>query len=153
MIDLRSVGKKIQSLRVSNHLTQDELAEKLYVSRQALSKWENGQSIPTIDNILLLSRLFNVTFEEILCLNEKTEFDENDLFKSHDRYLIINKIMSGELVVDLPTVFYQFSPLERMTLLKKVKEGSLKVNISDLSTKLTTSELKYLLGGNYVKTT
>lgn len=153
MIDLRSVGKKIQSLRVTHNLTQDELADKLYVTRQALSKWENGQSIPTIDNILLLSRLFNVTFEEILCLNEKTEFDHEDLFKSHDRYLIINKIISGELVVDLTHVFYQFSPLERMTLLKKVKDGTLKVDINDLSTKLTTSELKFLLGGNHVKTT
>lgn len=147
MIDLRSVGRKIQSLRVKNKLTQDELAEKLYVSRQALSKWENGQSAPTIDNILILSRIFNVTFEEILCLNEKTEFDKEDLFKNHDRYLIISKIISGELVVKLEDVFYQFSPLERMTLLKKIKDGTLKADISELSSKLTTSELKFLLGG------
>ncbi|NMA06020.1 MAG: helix-turn-helix transcriptional regulator [Acholeplasmataceae bacterium] len=147
MIDLRSVGRKIQSLRVEHKLTQDELAEKLFVTRQALSKWENGQSAPTIDNILLLSRLFNVTFEEILCLNEKTEFDKKDLFKNHDRYLIINKIISGELVVKLEDVFYQFSPLERMTLLKKVKDGTLKTDITELSSKLTTSELKFLLGG------
>lgn len=147
MIDLRSVGRKIQSLRVKHKLTQDELAEKLYVSRQALSKWENGQSAPTIDNILILSRIFNVTFEEILCLNEKTEFDKEDLFKDHDRYLIISKIISGELVVKLEDVFYQFSPLERMTLLKKVKDGTLKTDITELSSKLTTSELKFLLGG------
>lgn len=147
MIDLRSVGRKIQSLRVKHKLTQDELAEKLYVSRQALSKWENGQSAPTIDNILILSRIFNVTFEEILCLNEKTEFDKEDLFKDHDRYLIISKIISGELVVKLEDVFYQFSPLERMTLLKKIKDGTLKADISELSSKLTTSELKFLLGG------
>lgn len=147
MIDLRSVGRKIQFLRVKHKLTQDELAEKLYVSRQALSKWENGQSAPTIDNILILSRIFNVTFEEILCLNEKTEFDKEDLFKNHDRYLIISKIISGELVVKLEDVFYQFSPLERMTLLKKIKDGTLKADISELSSKLTTSELKFLLGG------
>lgn len=147
MIDLRSVGRKIQSLRIEHKLTQDELAEKLYVTRQALSKWENGQSIPTIDNILLLSRLFNVTFEEILCLNEKTEFDTDDLFKSHDRYLIINKIITGELTVDLAEVFYQFSPFERMTLLKHVKEGTLTVNLDALMLKLTTSELKFLIGG------
>lgn len=147
MIDLRSVGRKIQSLRIKHNLTQDELSEKLFVTRQALSKWENGQSIPSIDSILLLSRLFNVTFEDILCLNEKTEFDPTDLFKNHDRYLIINKIINHELEVDLPAVFYQFSPLERMTLLRKVKDQTLTCDLAELKSKLTTSELKFLTGG------
>ena len=147
MIDLRAVGNKIQSLRNEHQLTQDELAEKLYVTRQALSKWENGQSIPSIDNILLLSRVFNVTFEEILCLNEPVEFDEENIFKSHDRYLIKNKIISGDLKVDLPNVFYQFSPLERMTILRKIKDQTIETDLSDLITKITSSEIKFIIGG------
>lgn len=70
MISMEKVGYKIKELRTQQNLTQDNLADKLYVTRQAVSKWEMGQSLPTVDNIIDLMGLFHCDFETILCLKE-----------------------------------------------------------------------------------
>ena len=59
-------SEKLQELRKNKGLTQDELAEILYVSRTAVSKWESGQSTPDIEKIILLSDLFDVTTDYLL---------------------------------------------------------------------------------------
>jgi transcriptional regulator with XRE-family HTH domain len=61
-----NIGKKIQTLRKQMNLSQEQLAEKLTVSRQAVSKWELDQSIPDTDKILELSKLFNVSTDYLL---------------------------------------------------------------------------------------
>ena len=48
----------LYELRTKNGLTQDELAEKLYVTRQAVSRWENGETVPNTETLKLLSGLF-----------------------------------------------------------------------------------------------
>ncbi len=45
------IGKNIKRLRERNHMTQEELAEKLFVTRQAISKWENGKTEPDIETL------------------------------------------------------------------------------------------------------
>ena len=65
------LSKKIIGLRKSNGLSQEDLAEKLDVSRQAISRWESGTAMPDANNILQLSKLFEVT--EIVILYH-TEF-------------------------------------------------------------------------------
>lgn len=146
MIDFVKVGKRIADLRRSFGLSQDELAEKLFVTRQAVSKWENGMSVPSIDILSDICRMFSVSFEELLGLfdNERPILDPDDIFRGHDRSFIVSKIAKGEIDVDLAAVFYQMSPAERMFLLKHVKEGILKVNMEDLSARLTPSEARYL---------
>ena len=64
-------GKKIQLLRKENKMSQETLAEKIHVSRQGISKWEQGLSVPDTDNIVQLSRFFQVPVEYLL-------FDEYD---------------------------------------------------------------------------
>ena len=109
MLDLVLVGKKIHDLRLLNKLNQEELASRLYVSRQAISKWEMGECAPSIDNLIELSHIFNISFEELLCLNEIIDFDNANIFKGHDRNYIMKKIWTNELEVNLSDVFYQFS--------------------------------------------
>ena len=53
-------------LRTRNGLSQDELAEKVYVTRQAVSRWENGETIPGTETLKLLSALFNVSINTLL---------------------------------------------------------------------------------------
>ena len=53
-------------LRTKNGLSQDELAEKVFVTRQAVSRWENGETVPSTDTLKLLSRLFNVSINTLL---------------------------------------------------------------------------------------
>ena len=62
----RSLGEVIKDHRARCGMTQEFVAEQLGVSRQAVSKWENGTSEPTTSNLLALSRLFGVPAEELL---------------------------------------------------------------------------------------
>ena len=56
----------LKTRRINNHYTQEQIAQKLHVTTQAVSKWETGQSIPSIDNLLMLSDLYNVSIDELI---------------------------------------------------------------------------------------
>ena len=72
-----TIGTKIQTLRKQRGLSQEQLAEILGVSRQAVSKWEAGQSVPDIDKIVLICDYFGVTTDYIL-RNEKLPKTEQE---------------------------------------------------------------------------
>lgn len=59
-------NEKLQSLRKNKGLTQEELAEALYVSRTAISKWESGRGYPNIDSLRDISRLFSISIDDLL---------------------------------------------------------------------------------------
>ena len=59
-------NEKLQQLRKSKGLTQEELAEKLYVSRTAVSKWESGRGYPSIDSLKEIAKYFSVTIDDLL---------------------------------------------------------------------------------------
>jgi transcriptional regulator with XRE-family HTH domain len=61
-----TIAEKIKELRKDNSMTQEDLAEKLNVSRQTISKWETSVTIPDADNIVAISKLFNITTDELL---------------------------------------------------------------------------------------
>lgn len=61
-----TLAEKIVHLRIVNGVSQEKLADTLGVSRQSISKWESGESLPTIDKILELSKLFTITTDELL---------------------------------------------------------------------------------------
>ena len=60
------LADKILELRRSNNLSQEELAEKLDVSRQSISKWESGTSIPDLNKIIKLSEIFGVSTDYLI---------------------------------------------------------------------------------------
>ena len=66
--DFMTIGEKIYELRKLKGLSQEELAEKLNVSRQSVSLWETNQTVPQIDYLMELSKIFNVSLDE-LCGN------------------------------------------------------------------------------------
>lgn len=63
-------NKKLQELRKQKGLTQEELAEKLYASRTAISKWESGRGHPSIDSLKAIAQFFSVTVDELLSSDE-----------------------------------------------------------------------------------
>ena len=60
------ISKHLQFLRKSHNYTQDDLAKKLDISRQAVSKWETGMAIPDLEVLLKISKLYNITINDIL---------------------------------------------------------------------------------------
>ena len=72
------IGDNIKFYRKKNQLTQDDIAEACNVTRQAVSKWENGESLPTVENLYALSRLLHTSVDDIL-IGEKERDDEPSL--------------------------------------------------------------------------
>ena len=60
------LAENLQILRKQNGLSQEELAEKCQVSRQAIVKWESGESVPTIEKLIYLAGLYEVTLDELV---------------------------------------------------------------------------------------
>ena len=71
MLDTKKIGTNLKTLRMENGLTQDMVAEKLFVTRQAVSSWEQGNSLPTIDSCLMLLEVYNTDLETLLCLEKR----------------------------------------------------------------------------------
>ena len=71
-------NEKLQELRKQRGLTQEELAEKLYVSRTAISKWESGRGYPNIESLKAIAKFFSVTVDELLSTDEILTIAEED---------------------------------------------------------------------------
>ncbi|MBQ1930835.1 MAG: helix-turn-helix transcriptional regulator [Lachnospiraceae bacterium] len=61
-----TLGNRITSLRIKNHMSQGDLAEHLNVSRQSVSKWETDTSVPDLDKLIALSNLFEVSLDQLI---------------------------------------------------------------------------------------
>lgn len=72
-----SLGEKIQFYRKQKNLSQEQLGEMLFVSRQTVSQWEKDQTTPTIDNLLKLKEIFGVSVDELL--SEDTQTVQKDI--------------------------------------------------------------------------
>ncbi|MBE6104202.1 MAG: helix-turn-helix transcriptional regulator [Erysipelotrichaceae bacterium] len=131
MLDSRKVAAKLRQLRVNKNLTQDNVAESVFVSRQAVSSWEKGDSLPSITSCILLLELYDTSLEELLCLNEKIEPD-GDMFEKHDRSFIISQIVRGELKVDLGEVMYRLSLEERSRIVRSIRNGNSAYEVEDV---------------------
>lgn len=63
---MKKLHKELQNYRFNNHLSQDALAKELNVSRQLISKWENGASVPNAEDLLAISKLLGMSTDELL---------------------------------------------------------------------------------------
>ena len=80
-------NEKLQELRKSRSLTQEELAEALFVSRTAISKWESGRGYPSIDSLKEISHYFSVTIDDLICSEEMISVAENEKKEFADKSL------------------------------------------------------------------
>ena len=99
-------SEKLQELRKSRSMTQEELAESLFVSRTAVSKWESGRGYPSIDSLKEISRFFSVSIDDLICSDEMITVAENEKREVADKYvsLICN-------VLDILLVILMFIPM------------------------------------------
>lgn len=75
----QSVGSRLLELRTQNNLTQEELAERLAVSRQSVSKWELNKTLPDVDRLIQLSDMYEVSIDYLVKGIQNTEMFEDDL--------------------------------------------------------------------------
>lgn len=70
-MESKKLGEHIAKLRRERHMTQTELADRLYITEKAVSKWECGNGFPDLDNIGKLAALFDISIDELLQAKEK----------------------------------------------------------------------------------
>ena len=79
-------AEKLKELRKQKGISQEQLAEKIYVSRQAITKWESGNGIPDIENLIAISNLFNESLDSLLS-EEKSLISKHEfLYESRTEY-------------------------------------------------------------------
>lgn len=75
------IGLLIKNLRIKNNMSQNDLARELGIGRENISKWENGVSLPDVENLIIISKIFKVSVDELL-LGELTNnnIDSKDIY-------------------------------------------------------------------------
>ena len=101
-------NEKLQELRKSRAMTQEELAEALFVSRTAISKWEQGRGYPSLDSLKEISRFFSVSIDDLICSEEIISAAADEKKECMDKYiaLICN-------ILDIFLVLLLFLPVFR----------------------------------------
>ena len=96
-------NEKLQELRKQKGLTQEELAEKLYVSRTAISKWESGRGYPNIESLKAIARFFSVTLDDLLSTDEVLTIAEDDGKRKETRF---RDLIYGLLDLSIALLFF-----------------------------------------------
>lgn len=105
-----NIGDKIKNAREENKLTQTQVSEILMVSRQTISNWENGKSLPDILSVIRMSELYKISLDELLkgdkTMIEKIEKDAkiNKTIKKIIKYAWIS-ILAGAVILILGNIF------------------------------------------------
>ena len=173
MLNLEQIGHRITEQRKKLNLTQKELAETLFVTHQAVSKWEKGKSVPSIEILYEMTKLFHVSIDYILDNSEISEDDyelqlkqlprkaviskflQNDnccnnledifyLLNTEERDNIIDLIMSQKIEVDLDKVWHVFSKTERIKIISVILSGKYNFDINDIYQRLTNTEKLFI---------
>lgn len=90
-----TIGRNIKILREANNMSQQELAEKLFITRQSVSKWESGMVVPDIEKLQMISKLFKIKIDDLM----------KDNFNYHKKHC---KIIPFFLIVSLITFIVLF---------------------------------------------
>lgn len=69
MVDMAATGKNIRDMRVKHHMTIKDIQNACGITATAICKWQNGQSIPTVDNLVVLAAIWNVKFDDIVVVH------------------------------------------------------------------------------------
>lgn len=122
-----NISTTIKTQREKHHLSQNGLAQKIFVTRQAISKWENGTSLPSLDNIIALSDVLEVSLDELIKGDERvmekfsTDSKWNTFWKIFGVSMLLGIIVYNLLVhllhVSLGTIAFWATPVSLLAFL------------------------------------
>lgn len=174
MLNIAYIALKMIELRTKNQWSQEQLAEKLFVSHQAVSRWETQKSLPCIDTLCLMTTLYDVSIEELLCLDRLTKpvslmdslktsseaeiiqiihayaqrvdelFTYFHLFCDDHRKIILFQIIHRNPSFDFDDQWHLLSEQERLWLLKKNQQKEVHLHPNILRTRLSNQEQQIL---------
>ncbi|WP_035433409.1 helix-turn-helix domain-containing protein [Bacillus sp. UNC322MFChir4.1] len=135
-----NIGEKIKHLRLINKMTQEDVANQLFISRQVISKWELGNSLPNLTNLLALSKLFNVSIDSLLKEDSNLQ---NQIIKqsNYKRYLMMTYVYIYSLLTIIVILCCFVSVL---LITKDIKTSDLKVIHSHFYKESDKTETLYI---------
>lgn len=103
------LGKQIRKYRKEQSLSQDELAEKVYVSRQTISNWENDKSYPDVNSLIFLSEVFHTSIDNLIkgdveVMKEQVKNEDRKEFEKISR--IFSVLFLAMMITPIPLIHY-----------------------------------------------
>ena len=107
------IGRQIKKYRLERKMSQEELADKVYVTRQTVSNWENDKNYPDINSLVLLSSLFGVSLDVLVKgdLKEMEEMIKKEDIKKLNRNAWIYTILLAVTIVSIIPLFFFLCPV------------------------------------------
>ena len=133
-------NEKLQELRKQRGLTQEELAQLLYVSRTAISKWESGRGYPGIDSLKAIAKFFSITIDELLSGDELLTIAEEDSKQKEKHFC---DLVFG--LLDCSAAMLLFLPFFGQKENEMVREVSL-LSLTEITSYLRISYLAIVVG-------
>ena len=133
-----TLGEKLKKLRTDKNLTQEELAEILFVSRTAISKWESGRGFPNIESLKTISKYFSVSLDELLSGEEILALAEND---NKEKERTLRDLIFG--LLDCGMALLLFLPFFGQKADGVIREVSL-IALSNIQTYLKTAYIAFV---------
>ena len=103
------VGKQLQHYRKEKNLSQDELAEIIFVSRQSISNWERGATYPDLQNLLLLSKVFEVSLDQLIKGDVETMkqiIHDQEFMRYQKDGVVFSLLLIGSPILSIPLILY-----------------------------------------------
>ncbi|MBO0432348.1 helix-turn-helix transcriptional regulator [Enterococcus sp. DIV0660C] len=123
-------------MKIEKKLTQEELAEKILVSRQTISNWENQRAIPTTDNIILLAQLFNLPIDYFYSENEVVDSERMNKRVRKNRLFEIQDLKLWNFALIILLVIAVFIPYSTPIALSMIFTWKNKITPNNLNERL-----------------
>ncbi len=147
MLDLKIIGQRITDLRKQKAMSQNELADALFVTRQAVSKWEIGKGMPSIEILLALTKLFNVPIDYLLDHTDMASNAYEHMLVTYPRPSVIYHFLNSKHPNrNIQDIFYLLTTAERKQLIDQMLCKQIPIDIMALWPYANVVERKYLLG-------
>jgi transcriptional regulator with XRE-family HTH domain len=146
MLNLVMIGQRIADRRKALGMTQEDLAERLNVTRQAVSKYEIGKNVPAIDILVTLTNVLGMSIDEILMDADLAEDAYEERLMQYPRQAVIRDFLASEdLSSSFKNVFFRLHSEERQEIIRRLVSGALSADIRQVWPYLDTSERTYVL--------
>lgn len=131
--NIMDFNEKLQQLRTKSGLTQEQLAEKVFVSRVAVAKWESGRGYPNLDSLKRIAKVFNVSIDDLLSSEELIDIAE---VQTNNKGKILRTLVLGitdvmaALLFVIPMFANRFEDKIEIVTLRHLTQASVYVRVS-----------------------
>ncbi len=146
MLNLKMIGQRIIDMRKKQDMNQEELADALFVTRQAVSKWEMGKGLPSLELLVALTKLFDISIDYLLDSSDVDINDYQTMFMTYPRESVIYKFLHTDHPdKHIKDIFYLLTPKERQVMIDQILSHQVGIKILSLWPYASVKERKYIL--------